>query len=358
LNKMLSEQINSFLQQTPTSFQIQGNSIPVTQTNSSPEVFPIFLSGVSKRYGKVQNGKWALRDVSFVIEPGIFGLLGCNGAGKTTLLQILATLLEATSGSIHIGPYDVPHQRWAIRSRVGLGFLPQEQGYYPKLTVTQTLRYLAALQGLEQPQRHIDRVLEAVNLSDRTRSRVSTLSGGMRRRLGLAQALLGDPRVVIVDEPTTGLDPVEQQRFRMLLGTLGAQGNRTIILSTHIVADVATVAGRLAVLEKGQLAFQGSVTELAARARGYSWLWRTTIDVVEAARRERPLLITSLTPVTDGTGTAHEVIARVEGMRPAPEAIPCEPTLEDGYFSIIGGTDQDDDYRQHLATKLRDRRHH
>jgi ABC-2 type transport system ATP-binding protein len=317
--------------------------------------YPIILSRVSKTYDTVNRRKWALQDVNFTIEPGVFGLLGRNGAGKTTLLQILATLLPPTSGNITVGPYDVQRDRWAIRAGVGLGFLPQEQGYYPNLTVHETLRYLADLQGLRKDQRHIQRLLEEVNLTDRCNARVKTLSGGMRRRLGLAQALLGDPKVLIVDEPTTGLDPVEQQRFRMLLGSLGAQGNRTIILSTHIVADLAVTANSLAVLEMGRLVFFGKVNELAARARGFSWLWRTSLAELEAARQSRGLIVTSMMAVADGTNANNEVIARIEGPCPAPEATPCEPTLEDGYFSIIGGTTSSEDIRTRIDDKLRQR---
>jgi ABC-2 type transport system ATP-binding protein len=322
---------------------------------AGPKGYPIVLSHASKAYNAGNRKKWALQDVSFTIEPGVFGLLGRNGAGKTTLLQILATLLAPTSGNIQIGPYDVQRDRWAIRAGVGLGFLPQEQGYYPTLTVGETLHYMADLQGLKPDQRHIQRILDEVNLTDRRNTLVKTLSGGMRRRLGLAQALLGDPKILIVDEPTTGLDPVEQQRFRMLLGSLGAQGNRTIILSTHIVADLAVTANALAVLEMGRLAFFGKVNELAARARGFSWLWRTTLAEIEAARQNRGLIITSMTAVTDSTNAGNEVIARIEGPCPAPNAVPCEPTLEDGYFSIIGGTTSSEDVRTHLNNKIRHR---
>jgi ABC-2 type transport system ATP-binding protein len=298
----------------------------------------IILSGIIKRYGRARNEKWALREIDLAIEPGVFGLLGRNGAGKTTLLQILATLLEPTSGNIRIGPYDAIHQRWQVRPL--LGFLSQDQGFYPRLTVMETLQYLATLQNLEHAQQHIERALEVVNLSDRKRSYVGTLSGGMRRRLGLAQALLGDPPILIVDEPTTGLDPVEQQRFRTLIGSLGAQGNRIILLSTHIVADVATVASKLAVLEQGTLVFQGTVHSLTDMAQNRCWQWRTNITQIETMRQQKQILVTSLTPVTDNTGNPDQVIARVVGNAPSPDAIECTPTLEDGYFAIIGAGEQ------------------
>lgn len=323
--------------------EMQASTVPLSEQSSkqrdnSNRAFPIAISGLSKYYKGKGGGVWAIREINLTIEPGVFGLLGRNGAGKTTMLQILATLLEATEGTVHIGPYDVRRDRWPIRSH--LGYLPQEQGFYPMLTTEETLRYLAILRGLDPIAPAVKRALEAVNLTDRAHSRVSALSGGMRRRLGLAQALLGDPSIVIVDEPTAGLDPVEQQRFRTLLSTLGAQGDRTIILSTHIVADVATAARRLAVLERGSLVFQGSVGELTARARGQVWQCRTTIDMVELTRKHKSLIITSLTPTDDST---EEVIARVVGEQPDTRATACEPTLEDGYFALVGRADQDED---------------
>lgn len=322
----------------------------VLSSENQTEPWRVELKGVSKQYGSGARGKLALRDVDLTIEPGIFGLLGRNGAGKTTLLNILATLLQPSKGTIHFGPYNVLRDRQDIRTY--LGFLPQEQGFYTNLTVQETLRYLSALQGLTHINKEIDRVLEAVNLRDRLKSRVGALSGGMRRRLGLAQALLGNPRLLIVDEPTTGLDLVEQQRFRLLLGTLGAQGAQTIILSTHIIGDVATIAGHVAVLEQGQLIFQGSVRELARRASGQSWLWRTTIEQVDRVRKMPTMTVTSITPIADGVASANEVLARVEGAQPAPDAFACEPTLEDGYFSLIGGTENDGDRYAGLRAKL------
>lgn len=306
------------------------------------------LSGVGKCYGGTARGKWALQDLSLTISPGVFGLLGRNGAGKTTLLQILATLLEPTTGTLQLGPYNLRKDRRAIREL--LGFLPQEIGFFPSLTVKETLRYLGSLQGLDHIDKHIDAVLDAVSLRDRLKSRVGTLSGGMRRRLGLAQALLGSPRLLIIDEPTAGLDAVEQQRFRTLLGTLGAQGEQTILLSTHIIADVATMAGRLAVLDHGHLLFHGTVKELALRSQGRSWLWRTTIEQLEMARQQRHLLVTAVTPVVDARVAANEVVARIEGECPHPAAVLSEPTLEDGYFSLIGGASSDEDnYAERLA---------
>lgn len=329
-----------------------------TTPNSQPasrQCWELKITGVSKRYGMGTRGKWALQDLSLAIPPGVFGLLGRNGAGKTTLLQILATLLEPTTGTVSIGPYDLSRNRRDVRRL--LGFLPQEVGFFPSLTVRETLRYLGSLQGLDHIDKQIDAVLDAVNLRDRLKSRVGTLSGGMRRRLGLAQALLGNPRLLIIDEPTAGLDLVEQQRFRTLLGTLGAQGEQTILLSTHIVADVATMVGQLAVLDHGRLIFQGTVKELTMRSHGRSWLWRTTLERLEEVRQQRHLLITAVTPVVDIQATANEVVARIEGECPDPTAVLSEPTLEDGYFSLIGGTSSDEDnYAERLAALRATRR--
>jgi ABC-2 type transport system ATP-binding protein len=314
-----------------------------TLSKSSPSTWSwdLVITQVSKQYGGGPTAKKALQDVTLSIPPGVFGLLGRNGAGKTTLLHILATLLQPTSGEVRIGPYNLLKERQKVRRM--LGFLPQEIGFFPSLTVKETLAYLGSLQNVEKLPRQIDTVLDIVNLRDAKKARVGTLSGGMKRRLGLAQALLSNPRLLIIDEPTAGLDLIEQQRFRTLLGTLGAQGAQTIILSTHIVADVATMAGRLAVLEKGHLLFQGTVQELALRSQGRSWLWRTTIEKANALRQREDMTVTAITPVVDVQVAINEVVVRVEGARPAPEAVLAEPTLEDGYFSLIGGTSTDED---------------
>lgn len=323
-------------------------TISKSHSPASTWTWELEIVHLSKRYGVGSQAKMALQDLSLTIQPGVFGLLGRNGAGKTTLLQILATLLEPTTGTIRLGPHNLLKDRRAIRRL--LGFLPQEVGFFPSLTVKETLHYLGSLQGVEHLNRQIDAALDVVNLRDRKRSRVGSLSGGMKRRLGLAQALLSNPRLLIIDEPTAGLDLVEQQRFRTLLGTLGAQGEQTILLSTHIIADVATMAGRLAVLDHGQLLFEGTVKELAWRSQGHSWLWRTTIERLEAARQQQNLMITAITPVVDAQMSANEVVARIEGERPDAAAVLAEPSLEDGYFSLIGGTTSDaDNYAERLA---------
>lgn len=298
--------------------------------------FTIAIEQISKNY---RGRPRVLSDISFTIPPGVFGLLGRNGAGKTTLLQILATLLDPSSGTARIGPYDIQRDRWEIRRR--LGFVPQEHGFYPGLSVRETLHYLATLQHLQEIDRAIERVLALTNLADLARRRVGTLSGGMRRRLSLAQALLGDPPVLIVDEPTAGLDPIEQQRFREMLGVLGADGQRTIVLSTHIVEDVAATATAVAVLEAGRVRFTGTPAELAARAEGLTWHWQTTVAEVERRRAAGELVVAALVPLDGQPGM---VTAAIIGPPPDDQVTPRPPGLADGYLayleSQLSGADQ------------------
>lgn len=341
-----------------TTMPVQIHPNPPPQSHTSP--LTIQLDHIVKRYGRgklddlddisltissidthrpqrtqKRRNTIALHDISISIGSGVFGLVGRNGAGKTTLLQIIATLLEPTAGTGTIGPYDLAKHRWEIRHL--LGYLPQEHGFYPQMTVRGTLQYFAALQNIEYPRIEVDRVLEAVNLSDVAHKRVKALSGGMRRRLGLAQALLGDPPLLIVDEPTTGLDPIEQQRFRSLLGTLGAQHNRTIILSTHIIEDIEMTAGQVVVLDRGTLQFQGSVSALRASAQNKVWIWRSSLGRIEAMQKDGSILVTSMTSMTTDAAALPIMEARIIANAPPDLAIPREPTLADGYFLLMGG---------------------
>lgn len=297
----------------------------------SIEPLTISLTHLTKAYGLRKNHFIALDDISFSIEPGVFGVLGRNGAGKTTLLSICATMLDFTHGDVAVGPYDLRKNRWEIRHL--LGYLPQEQGYYPNLSVVETLRYFATLSSVQSRNEAVERVLDAVNLTEKAASRVRTLSGGMRRRLGLAQALLNDPALLIIDEPTAGLDPVEQQRFRTLIGTLNAQRRRTIILSTHIADDITYLANDLVVMEKGRLLFQGAPKGLIEQAEGFAWEWQASLQEIEQARRAGDITIVSLIPVA---GREQLVSARIIGAKPSHDAFARPPTLEDGYFFLLG----------------------
>jgi ABC-type multidrug transport system ATPase subunit len=221
------------------------------------------IRDVVKTFGKDVT---AVDGVSLTLERGVVGLIGHNGAGKTTLMQMVATLTRPTRGQILFDGVDIAAKPDAIRRR--LGFLPQDFGVYPNLTALEFMQYFAALKGVRDPAR-IRRLLELVNLHDHAHRPAAGFSGGMRRRLGIAQALLNDPDILIVDEPTAGLDPEERLRFRNLLGELGF--NKLVIMSTHIVSDVETVASELAIMKGGKLiAFETPATMLD-NARGQVW---------------------------------------------------------------------------------------
>src|SRR5215210_2701233 len=206
----------------------------------------LIIENLSKRY----DNKWALRDISLRFEPGLVGLVGPNGAGKTTLMRIISTLLPQTAGTVTWDGQDSRTHGQQIRQV--LGYLPQDFGVYPEFTARRFLRYLASMKGLPKAmaQRRVDEVLELVNLEREADRKVGGFSGGMKQRVGIAQALLNDPELLIVDEPTAGLDPQERVRFRTLLASLTA--SRIIILSTHIISDVEAVASRLVILRKGK----------------------------------------------------------------------------------------------------------
>ena len=288
----------------------------------------IEIERLSKQY---ESGAVGLRDVSMEIREGIFGLLGPNGAGKTTLMRILATLLDPTSGAARVDGYDVRHQRPEIRKI--LGYLPQSAGFYPQLSVAEYLDYVGILYGLgSRERRHAAReALERVSLDDMASRRVGHLSGGMRQRLGIAQAILAQPRLIIVDEPTAGLDPEERIRIRNLLTELS--GDRVIILSTHIVGDVAASASDLALLRLGEVIFQGAPADLVRQAEGKVW-WADLPD-------DRVRDVTRRLPVTALERTLSGVRARVIADEPGaqfPELgfVPAPANLEDAYVWAMG----------------------
>ena len=284
----------------------------------------LLIDRLSKQYGTV----WALREVSLHCGPGMLGLVGPNGAGKTTLMRILATLIAQTSGTASWNGGDTRTHGQAIR-RV-LGYLPQEFGLYPEFTARQMLRYLAAMKGLpdSMARRRADEMLELVNLEKDADRRLGTFSGGMKQRVGIAQALLNDPELLIVDEPTAGLDPAERVRFRTLLASLTAQ--RLVILSTHIIGDVEAVASRLVVLNQGRVVADTTPVALLADAAGH--VWSITTDPTSAMRLQ------SMHQVSAMVQQANGVLLRiVSPARPDPQAVPAEPTLEDAYLLAVGG---------------------
>lgn len=242
----------------------------------------LIINHLTKTYGSKQ----ALQDISFRVGEGIHGLLGPNGAGKTTLMRLLATLLTPSSGTVEIGGVPL---RDKARVRELVGYLPQEFAFYPGMSVYEAMDYLALLSGIagrSERKRRIDDLLEQVNLTEQRRTKVKALSGGMKRRLGVAQAMVHEPKLLIVDEPTAGLDPEERIRFRRLLGRF-AEG-RIVLLSTHVVEDVESTCEQMTVLQKGSLRYHGRIGDLTAAAAAVSgllsWTGRSGSGTATASR--------------------------------------------------------------------------
>ena len=286
------------------------------------------LEGVSFQY---RGGPAAVDAVTLSLGPGILGLLGPNGAGKSTMMRMLATLTQPTAGRIIWKGVDISRNPDALR--MALGYLPQDFGVYPALSAREFLRYLAAVKGLPQglARRRVDECLEQVGLTVDADRRLGDFSGGMRQRVGIAQALLNDPQLLIADEPTVGLDPGERLRFRHLLTELA--GQRLVILCTHIVSDVEASATALAIMRKGRLVFSGSPEALLGRAVGKVWDWtvaperldevRAGYHVSNSLRRADGVRVRLMSPVSPGPGA--EVV---------------QPSLEDAYVSLLAATEE------------------
>jgi len=268
----------------------------------------------------------ALEGFNLKLTPGILGLLGPNGAGKSTLMRMLATITKPTEGTILWNGQDVVQDPEALRSV--LGYLPQDFGVYPNLSAQEFLEYMAAIKGMsgEKARRRISDLLDLVNLRDAARRPLGGYSGGMRQRVGIAQALLNDPQLLIVDEPTVGLDPEERVRFRNLLSDLS--GARIVILSTHIVSDVEASATQIALIRQGRLIRCETPEALLRGVRGRVWEW-TAPSTELTALRER-YLISSTARHSDGV----QVRAVVDAM-PAPSAQVVPPRLEDAYLYFV-----------------------
>jgi len=277
---------------------------------------------LSKAYKRVQ----ALTDFNLKLTPGILGLLGPNGAGKSTLMRMLVTITKPTEGAILWNGRDVVRDPEALRSV--LGYLPQDFGVYPNLSAQEFLEYMAAIKGMSggKARRRISDLLDLVNLRDAARRPLGGYSGGMRQRVGIAQALLNDPQLLIVDEPTVGLDPEERVRFRNLLSDLS--GERIVILSTHIVSDVESTATDIAILHKGQLKVRARPEQLLKQMEGSVWEWMASSQELPALKQR--FLVSGTMRRLEGV----EVRA-VSEARPCPEAQPVTPNLEDVYLSMV-----------------------
>ena len=281
------------------------------------------IEAVSKFY---RGNVAALRDFQLSLGPGVLGLLGPNGAGKSTLMRILATITQPTSGRVLWNGEDIRQNPDSLRSV--LGYLPQDFGVYPNLTALEFLEYLAAVKGLDaaSARKRIGELLDLVNLTDAARRPLGGFSGGMRQRVGIAQALLNDPKLLIVDEPTAGLDPEERVRFRNLLSELS--GERIVILSTHIVSDVEAVATDIALVAHGHLVRHAVPEVLLASVTGK--VWEVVVPTAALADLRRQFLVSNTAHRSDG------VHARVVAdAAPAAGARSLEPSLEDAYLAAL-----------------------
>jgi len=287
---------------------------------------PLSIRNISKTY---PNGVQALKDVTLTIPEGMYGLLGPNGAGKSTLMRMIATLQEPDSGTIHLGDIDVVNQKDAVRQT--LGYLPQEFGVYPKVSAEKLLDHFALLKGMAERRARkdvVDALLRQTNLWEVRKQKLGGYSGGMKQRFGVAVALLGNPKLLIVDEPTAGLDPAERVRFLNLLSEVGE--NSVVILSTHIVEDVSELCTRMAIIDRGEILLEAEPLRAVDSLRGR--IWRRVISKNEIAdlEREHALISTKL--------LAGRTLVRVHSdTAPGDGFEPAEPDLEDVYFSTMSG---------------------
>jgi ABC-2 type transport system ATP-binding protein len=284
------------------------------------------IRNLSKTYA---NNVHALKEVTLTIPRGMFGLLGPNGAGKSTLMRTIATLQEPDKGSILFGDIDALRQKEKVRET--LGYLPQEFGVYPKVSAVRLLEHFATLKGVTERRARrevVDALLRQTNLYEARKKKLGAYSGGMRQRFGVAVALLGNPKLIIVDEPTAGLDPAERARFLNLLSELGEDA--VVILSTHIVEDVSELCSRMAIIDKGAILLEAEPLRAVAALQGR--IWRRVIDKIELPELERTHAVISTKLL------AGRTVARVySAMSPGAGFEPVEAALEDVYFSAMAG---------------------
>lgn len=285
----------------------------------------IRIENLNKIY---RGGNYAIKNLNLVIPNGMFGLLGPNGAGKSTLMRILVTLMKPTSGKVFVNDLELSKNRREIRSM--LGYLPQDFSFFSKLKTYEFLDYTARLAGMKNSTARraaVDQMLEEVGLFEARDRNANKLSGGMKRRLGIAQALINDPKIIIVDEPTTGLDPEERIRFRNLLSNISTR-NVIIILSTHIVGDISSTCDNMALLNTGKLAFSGSPEDLVKEAKGYVWLIKATETEYLEINEKYPVI--STIPI-DGGWEVQVVANDINGYYGKQ----IEPNLEHAYVHFM-----------------------
>ncbi len=284
------------------------------------------IKNLTKTFGDLK----ALDDVSLTLKPGLFGLLGPNGAGKSTLMRTLATLQEPTSGTVHFNSVDITESPDTVRSV--LGYLPQDFGVYPRMTALQLLDHIAILKGITDKAARKDQVeslLQMVNLWTHRTASVATYSGGMRQRFGIAQALLGNPQLIIVDEPTAGLDPLERQRFLDILSRAGVE--KIIILSTHIVEDVRDLCNDMGVMGNGRLIIRGAPEDLVSEIDGKVWTQHVDDDEqVDTMKKTMPILSTRRL-------RGQTVVSILSDKSPGKGWTQRETLIEDAYFAHLNG---------------------
>ncbi len=284
------------------------------------------IKELNKTYG---SGVHALRGISLDVPPGMFGLLGPNGAGKSTLMKILATLLEPDSGTARMRDTDLILEKH--RARMTLGYLPQDFGFYPTLTAEQTLHYFARLKGVHDRRAReslVNALLERVNLESARRQKVRTFSGGMRQRLGIAQALIGKPALLIVDEPTAGLDPEERARFHNLLAETFAEDS-VVLLSTHIVSDISNLCSNMAIIRKGQIVASCSPNHAINELTGSVWEAMLSREQLDRAKSSCKVISSQMY-----NGKLRVRVVSPD-KRPGEEFNPATPTIEDYYFNLV-----------------------
>jgi ABC-2 type transport system ATP-binding protein len=299
-------------------------TVRIGTTSSGPSrALVLSIQGIGKQY-PAKN--WGLRDFTLEIGPGVLGLLGPNGAGKSTLMRILATITKATTGTVTWNGVDTARSPNSLRAV--LGYLPQDFGVYPNLNTVEFLEYMAAIKGMNgrATRYRIEELLQVVNLIEARKRPLGGFSGGMKQRVGIAQALLNDPKLLIVDEPTAGLDPEERVRFRNLLSDLS--GERIVILSTHIVSDVEATASEIALIDKGRLLAHAAPETLLQAVTDRVWEWTVPSAELPAVRQRH--LVSSM--VRTGEGVRLRIVGE---SAPAEEAQSATPSLEDAYLQLI-----------------------